>query len=118
MVNFQKNIETTMMEEIPNLKEFCDEIIEFDGKQLIDEFSAKIAAAGVQLPDIGLIIFNGGDSLLFKQTIEHELSRIPMIFSENAILLNAIGGWKNANKYKIKLIEDSHNLDEYVAFTL
>ena len=113
MVNFQKNIETTMMEEIPNLKEFCDEIIEFDGKQLIDEFSAKIAAAGVQLPDIGLIIFNGGGSLLFKQTIKHELSRIPMIFSENAI-----GGWKNANKYKIKLIKDSHSLDEYIAFTL
>ncbi len=104
--------------EIPNLKEFCDEIIEFDGKQLIDEFSAKAAAAGVQLPDIGLIIFNGGGSLLFKQTIAEELNRIPIIFSENAILLNAIGGWKNANKYKNKLVESSYDVEDYVAFTL
>jgi hypothetical protein len=70
------------------------------------------------LPDIGLLIFNGGGSLLFKKTIERELNRIPMIFSENAIMLNALGGWKNANKYKSTLTEESADASDYAAFTL
>lgn len=108
--------------EIPDFKNLCNEIIEFEGRQLVDEFSAKAAAAGVQLPDIGLLIFNGGGSILFKHILERELGRIPMIFSKDAIMLNALGGWKNANKYKNNLTETNHNaLDtslDYAAITL
>lgn len=104
--------------EIPGFKELCSEIIEFEGRQLVDEFSVKAAAAGVQLPDIGLLIFNGGGSLLFKHILESELGRIPMIFSENAIMLNALGGWKNANKYKASLSQAQNDSFEYAAITL
>jgi len=104
--------------EIPGFKDLCSEIIEFEGRQLVDEFSAKAAAAGVQLPDIGLLIFNGGGSLLFKHILERDLGRIPMIFSKNAIMLNALGGWKNANKYKASLSEDKQDPYEYAAITL
>lgn len=38
--------------------------------------------------------------MLFKDIIEQNLSRIPMIFGENAIMLNAMGAWKNANNLK------------------
>lgn len=43
-----------------------------------------------------------------KEMIRQHLSRIPMIFSDNAIMLNALGAWKNANRYK------NANLDESV----
>jgi hypothetical protein len=82
-------------------------MIDFEGRQLADEFSSKAAAAGVQLPDIGLLILCGGGSLLFKDMINSHLSRIPMKFSDNAVMLNAIGAWKNAVKYKNENLEDS-----------
>ena len=94
-------------EEIPNLNAICKEYINHEARQLADEFSSKAAAAGVQLPDIGLLILCGGGSLLFKEVIKKNLSRIPMIFSENAIMLNAIGAWKNANRLKNDLMGDS-----------
>ena len=94
-------------QDIPNFKELSKEIIDFEGRQLADEFSSKAAAAGVQLPDIGLLILCGGGSLLFKDMINSHLSRIPMIFSDNAVMLNAIGAWKNAVKYKNENLEDS-----------
>jgi len=94
-------------EEIPNLQSICKEFINYEARQLSDEFSSKAAAAGIQLPDIGLLIFCGGGSLLFKEVIKQSLNRIPMIFSENAIMLNAIGAWKNANRLKNELIEES-----------
>lgn len=87
-------------EEIPDLKYICSDFFVQEGRQLVDEFCSKAAAAGIQLPDIGLIILCGGGSLLFKHVIKQHLSRIPMIFSENAIMLNAIGAWKNANTVK------------------
>jgi plasmid segregation protein ParM len=68
-------------EEIPNLSNVCKEYIEHEARQLTDEFSSKSAASGIQLPDIGLLIICGGGSLLFKDVIKKDLSRIPMIFS-------------------------------------
>lgn len=100
-------------EQIPNFNELCLEFIEHEGRQLVDEFCSKAAAAGVQLPDIGLMILCGGGSLLFKDVIHHHLARIPMIFSENAIMLNAIGAWKNANSLKKDYIQNPAL--EYVA---
>jgi plasmid segregation protein ParM len=94
-------------EEIPNLHGICKEFIDYEARQLTDEFSSKAAAAGIQLPDIGLLMLCGGGSLLFKEVIKKNLSRIPMIFSENAIMLNAIGAWKNANKLKNDISENS-----------
>lgn len=94
-------------DEIPNLHAICKEFIDYEARQLTDEFSSKAAAAGIQLPDIGLLILCGGGSLLFKEVIEKNFSRIPMIFSENAIMLNAIGAWKNANRLKNDLMEES-----------
>lgn len=94
-------------EEIPNLQNICKEYIDHEARQLTDEFSSKAAAAGIQLPDIGLLILCGGGSLLFKEVIKKNLSRIPMIFSENAIMLNAIGAWKNANRLKNELVDES-----------
>lgn len=94
-------------EEIPNFLNNCNEIIDYEGKLLIDEFASKSAASGVQLPDIGLLILCGGGSLLFKNMISMHLSRIPMIFSENALMLNAIGAWKIANKYKNEQFDES-----------
>lgn len=93
-------------QEIPNFNELCREFIVHEGRQLIDEFSSKAAAAGVQLPDIGLMILCGGGSLLFKEIINQHISRIPMIFSENAIMLNAVGAWKNANTLKNDYVEN------------
>lgn len=87
-------------QEIPNFNEICREFIVYEARQLVDEFSSKAAAAGVQMPDIGLLILCGGGSLLFKEVIKQSLSRIPLIFSENAIMLNALGAWKNANVLK------------------
>ena len=104
-------------EEIPNLREISKEIIEYEGIQLIDEFSSKIAAAGIQLPDIGLIVFSGGGSLFFKEILEKHLSRIPMVFSKNALMLNAVGAWKNANKHKQSLMENSNDVFDFVAAT-
>lgn len=103
--------------EIPNLREISNEFIEYEGIQLVDEFSSKIAAAGVQIPDIGLIIFSGGGSLFFKEILEKQLSRIPMIFSKNALMLNAIGAWKNANKNKLNFIENADDNFDLVAVT-
>jgi plasmid segregation protein ParM len=94
-------------EEIPNLQNICKEFIDYEARQLADEFSSKAAAAGIQLPDIGLLILCGGGSLLFKEVIKKNLNRIPMIFSENAIMLNALGAWKNANRLKNSLLEES-----------
>lgn len=94
-------------EEIPNLREVSKNYIDHEAAQLVDEFSSKAAASGIQLPDIGLLILCGGGSLLFKDVISKKLSRIPMIFSDNAVMLNAIGAWKNANKLKYELSEDS-----------
>ncbi len=94
-------------QDIPNFKEMSKEIIDFEGRQLVDEFSSKAAAAGMQLPDIGLLILCGGGSLLFKDMIKKHLSRIPIIFSENAVMLNAIGAWKNAVKYKNEKFEEN-----------
>lgn len=102
-------------QEIPKFKEMSKEIIDFEGRQLADEFSSKAAAAGVQLPDIGLLILCGGGSLLFKDMISSNLSRIPMIFSENAVMLNALGAWKNAVRFKNEKIDD--NALDYVAIT-
>ena len=102
-------------EEIPNLQEICKQFIDYEARQLVDEFSSKAAAAGIQLPDIGLLILCGGGSLLFREVIKKSLSRIPMIFSENAIMLNAIGAWKNANRLKNDLNENS--VIEYIAAT-
>lgn len=93
-------------DEIPNLHSVCKEFIDYEARQLTDEFSSKAAAAGIQLPDIGLLILCGGGSLLFKEVIKKNLARIPMIFSDNAIMLNAIGAWKNANRLKNELMED------------
>ena len=104
-------------EEIPNLREISNEFIEYEGIQLVDEFSSKIAAAGVQMPDIGLIIFSGGGSLFFKKILEKQLSRIPMVFSKNAMMLNAIGAWKNANKNKLEFVENSNDSFDFVAAT-
>lgn len=87
-------------QEIANFNEVCRDFIVHEGRQLVDEFSSKAAAAGIQLPDIGLLILCGGGSLLFKEVIKQYLSRIPQIFSDNAIMLNAIGAWKNANALK------------------
>lgn len=87
-------------EEIPKLKEICKQIIDFEARQLVDEFTSKAAAAGIQLPDIGLIVLCGGGSLLFREVIEKNLFRIPMKFSNNAVMLNALGAWKNANRLK------------------
>ncbi|MFZ5988008.1 MAG: hypothetical protein ACOYWZ_12910 [Bacillota bacterium] len=87
-------------EEIPNLREVSKNYIDHEAAQLVDEFSSKAAASGIQLPDIGLLILCGGGSLLFKDVITKKLSRIPMIFSDNAVMLNAIGAWKNANRLK------------------
>lgn len=94
-------------EEIPNFKDTCQEFIVYEARQLVDEFSSKAAAAGIQLPDIGLLILCGGGSLLFKEVIKQNLSRIPMIFNDNAIMLNAIGAWKNANTMKNEFNENS-----------
>ncbi len=91
--------------EIPNFSEICRDFIVHEAKQLVDEFSSKAAASGIQLPDIGLLILCGGGSLLFKEVISKQLSKIPMIFSENAIMLNAIGAWKNANSLAKDLSE-------------
>ncbi|MCX7922251.1 MAG: ParM/StbA family protein [Clostridia bacterium] len=93
--------------EIPNLHQICKEFIDHEARQLVDEFSSKSAAAGIQLPDIGLLILCGGGSLLFKEVIQKNLGRIPMIFSDNAIMLNAIGAWKNANRLKNQSLENS-----------
>lgn len=97
-------------EEIPNFKKICSEFIIYEGRQLIEEFTSKAAASGIQLPDIGLLILCGGGSLLFKDIIQQHLARIPMIFGENAIMLNALGAWKNANNLK-KQFSDSTNLE-------
>jgi len=43
----------------------------------------------------------------FKEVVKKNLNRIPMIFSENAIMLNAIGAWKNANRLKNDFLEES-----------
>lgn len=94
-------------EEIPNLRELSKNYIDHEAAQLVDEFSSKAAASGIQLPDIGLLILCGGGSLLFKDVISKKLSRIPMIFSDNAVMLNAIGAWKNANRLKNELSENS-----------
>lgn len=94
-------------DEIPDLNRLCKEFIDYEARQLTDEFISKAAASGIQLPDIGLLILCGGGSLLFKETIKNNLSRIPMIFSDNAIMLNAIGAWKNANRLKNELLEES-----------
>lgn len=94
-------------EEIPNFKDICEEFIVYEGRQLVDEFSSKAAAAGIQLPDIGLLILCGGGSLFFKEIIKQNLARIPMIFNNNAIMLNAIGAWKNANTLKNEFCENS-----------
>jgi hypothetical protein len=94
-------------EEIPNFKDICEEFIIYEGRQLVDEFSSKAAAAGIQLPDIGLLILCGGGSLFFKEIIKQNLARIPMIFNDNAIMLNAIGAWKNANTLKNEFNENS-----------
>ncbi|KXG75043.1 ParM/StbA family protein [Thermotalea metallivorans] len=102
-------------EEIANFRDICKQMIDYEARQLVDEFSSKAAAAGIQLPDIGLIILCGGGSLLFKEIIQKNLSRIPMMFSKNAIMLNALGAWKNANRLKNKY-SDSSSLD-YVAIT-
>lgn len=104
-------------EEIPNLREISNEFIEYEGLQLIDEFYSKIAAAGVQMPDIGLIIFSGGGSLFFKKILEKQLSRIPMVFSKNAMMLNAVGAWKNANKTKLEFATNSNDSFDFVAAT-
>lgn len=93
--------------EIPNLHSLSKEFIDYEARQLVDEFSSKAAAAGIQLPDIGLLILCGGGSLLFKNVIKTNLNRIPMIFSDNAIMLNAIGAWKNANHLKNELFDNS-----------
>lgn len=90
-------------EEIPNLCEVSRNYIDHEAAQLVDEFSSKAAASGIQLPDIGLLILCGGGSLLFKDVISKNLSRIPIIFSDNAVMLNAIGAWKNANKLRNEL---------------
>ncbi len=102
-------------EEIPGLESLCKDFIDFEARQLTDEFISKAAAAGIQLPDIGLLILCGGGSLLFMETIKNNFNRIPMIFSDNAIMLNAIGAWKNANRLKNELLEES--AIEYVAST-
>jgi len=94
-------------EEIQNLHEISKEYIDYEAAQLVDEFSSKAAASGIQLPDIGLLILCGGGSLLFKDVIAKKLHRIPMIFSDNAIMLNAIGAWKNANRLRGELFESS-----------
>lgn len=94
-------------EEIPNFKETCREFILYEARQLVDEFSSKAAAAGIQLPDIGLLVLCGGGSLLFRNVIEEHLGRIPMIFNDNAIMLNAIGAWKNANTLKNGFADNS-----------
>lgn len=104
--------------EIPNFKSLCNEMIEYEGRQLTDEFFAKTSAAGIQLPDIGLIIFNGGGSHLFKGVLQHELSRIPMIFSNNAIMLNALGAWKSANRQKTLFSESTNANMDFAAITL
>lgn len=102
-------------DEIPGLDRLCKEFIDYEARQLTDEFISKAAASGIQLPDIGLLILCGGGSLLFKETIKNNLNRIPMIFSDNAIMLNAIGAWKNANRLKNDLVEESAL--EYTAST-
>jgi len=51
-------------EEIPKLKYICSDFFVQEGRQLVDEFCSKAAAAGIQLPDIGLMILCGGGSLL------------------------------------------------------
>ncbi len=94
-------------DEISNLDILCKEFIDYEARQLTDEFISKAAASGIQLPDIGLLILCGGGSLLFKETLKNNLNRIPMIFSDNAIMLNAIGAWKNANGLKNDLVEES-----------
>lgn len=94
-------------EEIPDFKDICQELIVYEGRQLVDEFSSKAAAAGIQQPDIGLLILCGGGSLFFKEIIKQNLARIPMIFNDNAIMLNAIGAWKNANTLKSEFSENS-----------
>lgn len=94
-------------EEIPNFNELCREFILHEGRQLVEEFSSKAAASGIQLPDIGLLVLCGGGSLLFKEVIKQQLARIPMIFNDNAIMLNAIGAWKNANAIKNQFTESS-----------
>jgi plasmid segregation protein ParM len=93
-------------EDIPNLSSISKDYIDHEARQLVDEFSSKAAAAGIQLPDIGLLILCGGGSLLFKEVINKNLNRIPMIFSDNAIMLNAIGAWKNANRLKNMIDEE------------
>jgi plasmid segregation protein ParM len=93
-------------EEIPNFEHLCREYINHEGRQLVEEFSSKAAASGIQLPEIGMLILCGGGSLLFKEVIKQHLSKIPMIFSENAIMLNAIGAWKNANSERNKFTEN------------
>ncbi|MBB6215488.1 actin-like ATPase involved in cell morphogenesis [Anaerosolibacter carboniphilus] len=104
-------------EEIPNLRDTCKQMIDYEARQLVDEFTSKAAAAGIQLPDIGLIVLCGGGSLLFKEVIQKQLSRIPMIFSNNAVMLNALGAWKNANKLRNEYVSASSSLD-FVAATL
>jgi plasmid segregation protein ParM len=101
--------------EIPNFSTTCKEMIDYEGRLLCDEFSSKAAASGIQLPDIGLLILNGGGSLLFKESIKKHLGRIPMIFSEKALMANAIGAWKNANTLNNTTHEDS--VLDYVAVT-
>lgn len=101
-------------EEIPNFNEICRELILYEGRQLVDEFSSKAAASGIQLPDIGLLILCGGGSLLFKEIIKQNLSRIPMIFNENAIMLNAIGAWKNANSFRKDFTQSQNTTLDYV----
>lgn len=94
-------------EEIPNLNKICREYIDYEAAQLVDEFSSKAAASGIQLPDIGLLILCGGGSLLFRDIIEKKLHRIPMIFSNNAVMLNAIGAWKNANRLRSEMFDST-----------
>lgn len=101
-------------EEIPNFNEICKELIVYEGRQLVDEFSSKAAASGIQLPDIGLLILCGGGSLLFKEIIKSNLSRIPMIFNDNAIMLNAIGAWKNANSLRKEFTQSQNTTLDYV----